>query len=193
MVPSKSTLRSRCRTARQSLTEQEYHFECRQIVARAASVPHLLEARTVLSYWPKIETREIDIRPLNSWLRARGYTVLLPIIEPYSKRPRMQWGCFDHERSFVANRWDISEPANRSNIPAEDIDLVVVPGLGFDLSGHRIGYGGGFYDALFEYVDSFKLGMVIDDCLLDHLPADPHDVPVNCIVTGSRTLTLHQQ
>ena len=105
----------------------------------------------------------------------------------------MHWGCFDHERSFVANRWDISEPAYRSNIPAEDIDLVVVPGLGFDLSGHRIGYGGGFYDALFEYVDSFKLGMVIDHCLLDHLPADPHDVPVNCIVTGSRTLTLHQQ
>lgn len=193
MVPSKSALRSRCRAARQSLTEEEYQSECRQIVARAASLPQLLEARTILSYWPKIEAREIDIRPLNCWLRARGYTVLLPIVEPNSKHPRMQWGSFDHERSFVANRWDIYEPVSRSSIPAEDIDLVVVPGLGFDLSGHRIGYGGGFYDTLFEHVDSFKLGMVIDDCLLDHLPADPHDVPVNCIVTGSRTLKLDQQ
>lgn len=193
MVPGKSTLRSRCRAARQSLTEEEYRSECRRIVARTASLPQLLEARTVLSYWPKIEAREIDIRPLNSWLRAGGSTVLLPIVEPYSKRPRMHWGSFDHERSLVANRWDIIEPASRSNIPAEDIDLVVVPGLGFDLSGHRIGYGGGFYDVLFEYVDSFKLGMVIDDCLLDHLPAAPHDVPVNCVVTGSRTLMLDQQ
>ncbi len=193
MVPDKSTLRSRCHTARQSLTEEEYRSECRRIVARATSLPQLLVAQTIMSYWPKIEAREIDIRPLNSWLRARGCTVLLPIVEPYSKRPRMHWGIFDHERSFVANRWDISEPASRSDIPAEDIDLVVVPGLGFDLSGHRIGYGGGFYDALFEYVDSFKLGMVIDDCLLDHLPADPHDVAVNCVVTGSRTLKLHLQ
>jgi 5-formyltetrahydrofolate cyclo-ligase len=193
MVSSKSTLRSRCRTARQSLTEEEYRSECRRIVAQVASLPQLLEARTVLSYWPKIEAREIDIRPLNSWLRAQGYTVLLPIVEPYLKRPRMHWGNFDHECSFVANRWDIYEPASRSIIPAEEIDLVIVPGLGFDVSGHRIGYGGGFYDALFEYVDSFKLGMVIDDCLLDHLPADPHDVPVNCIVTGSRMLELHQQ
>ena len=193
MMLSKPTLRTRCRDARQSLTEEKYRSECRQIVARAASVSQLLEARTVLSYWPKTESREIDIRPLNSWLRARGCTVLLPIIEPYSKRPRMHWGCFDHERSFVVNRWDISEPASRSNIPAEDIDLVVVPGLGFDTSGHRIGYGGGFYDALFEHVDSFKLGMVIDDCLLDHLPADPHDVPVNYIVTASRALRLRQQ
>lgn len=193
MVPSKSALRSRCRATRHSLTGEEYRSECRQIVARATSLPQLLEARTILSYWPKIEAREIDIRPLNCWLRARGYTVLLPIVEPYSKRPRMHWGRFDHESSFVANRWDISEPAGRSNIPAEDIDLVVVPGLGFDLSGHRIGYGGGFYDTLFEQVESFKLGMVVDDCLLDHLPADAHDVPVNCIITGSRTLMLHQQ
>lgn len=193
MVLSKSTLRSRCRAARRSLTREEYRSECRQIVARATSLPQLLEARTILSYWPKIEAREIDIRPLNCWLRARGYTVLLPIVEPYSKRSRMHWGSFDHESSFVTNRWDISEPASRSNIPAEDIDLVVVPGLGFDLSGHRIGYGGGFYDTLFEHVESFKLGMVVDDCLLDHLPADSHDVPVNCIITGSRTLMLHQQ
>ena len=193
MVPSKSTLRSRCRGVRRRLTVEEYRSECRQIVARAASLPQLLKARTILSYWPKIEAREIDIRPLNSWLRAQGYTVLLPIVEPNSKRPRMHWGRFEHERRFVANRWDISEPASRSNIPAEDIDLVVVPGLGFDLSGHRIGYGGGFYDTLFEQVDSFKLGMVIDDCLLDHFPADPHDVPVNCIITGSRTLTLDLQ
>lgn len=193
MVPSKSTLRSRCRAARRSLTAEEYRSECRQIVARAASLPQLLDARTILSYWPKTEAREIDVRPLNSWLRARGYTVLLPIVEPYSKRPRMHWGSFNHESRFVANRWDISEPTSRSDIPAEDIDLVVVPGLGFDLSGHRIGYGGGFYDTLFEHVDSFKLGMVIDNCLLDHLPADPHDVPVNCIVTGSRTLKLDQQ
>ena len=193
MVPSKFKLRSRCRAARRSLTAEEYRSECRRIVARAVSLPQLLEARTILSYWPKIEAREIDVRPLNSWLRARGYTVLLPIVEPYSKRPRMHWGSFNHESSFVANRWDISEPASHSNIPAEDIDLVVVPGLGFDLSGHRIGYGGGFYDTLFEHVDSFKLGMVIDNCLLDHLPADPHDVPVNCIVTGSRTLKLDQQ
>ena len=157
---------------------------------QAASVPQLLKAKTILSYWPKLKAREIDLRPLNSWLRARGCTVLLPIIEPNSNISRMRWGEFDHERTFMPNRWGIFEPLNCVEIHAREIDVVLVPGLGFDVKGHRIGYGGGFYDKMLEYVNMFKLGMIMERCLLQMIPVQPHDVPVDCLVTADETFEL---
>jgi len=103
----------------------------------------------------------------------------------------MHWGRFDRERTFLSNQWGIPEPTICTKISAKKIDVILVPGLGFDVRGHRIGYGGGFYDTLLENMDSFKLGLVIDSCLLDTIPAQTHDIPVDCIVTSTQTLTLH--
>ncbi len=185
---TKSVLRVQCRSARKHISEHDYRLECRRILMRAVTVPELLQAQTVLSYWPKLNVREIDLRPLNSWLRARGCTVLLPIIEPNLGISRMYWGEFNHEEALQPNRWGIMEPPVRSDIPADRIDAVLVPGFGFDFHGNRIGYGGGYYDKMFGHVHAFKLGMIIEDCLLEMIPIQPHDIPVNCLVTACRTL-----
>lgn len=187
---TKSIQRAHCRSVRKFLSWEEYRAECRKILVRASSVPALREAETVLSYWPKLEAREIDTRPLNSWLRARGCTVLLPMIEPNYKISRMHWGVFDYECALVPNRWGILEPARRAEISARGIDVVIVPGLGFDTRGHRIGYGQGYYDIMFTFVHAFKLGMIMDQCLLDRVPAEPHDVSVDCLVTSCKTFTF---
>lgn len=176
---------------RQLISEEDYRLECRKIISQAASVPQLMEAKTILSYWPKLEVREIDLRPLNCWLRARGSTVLLPIIEPNSKRSRIRWGHFDHERTLMPNRWKILQPKNCADLSAEDIDVVLVPGLGFDQRGHRIGYGGGYYDRLFEYLNAFKIGLSLDGCFVEIIPTQSHDVAVDCLITPSRTLKLN--
>lgn len=189
-IPSKSALRAHCRSIRQNISAEDYRLECRKIISRTALIPELMEARSILSYWPKIEAREIDVRPLNAWLRARGCAVLLPAIEPNSEVSRMHWGHFDHENTFIMNRWGIPEPARRSNVAANEIDVVLVPGLGFDTRGHRVGYGGGYYDIMFETVDALKIGMCMNLCLLDMIPNQPHDIPVNYLVTSKRTLRL---
>ncbi len=176
---------------RRLIAGEDYRLECRKIISQAASVPQLLEAQTILSYWPKLEVREIDLRPLNCWLRARGCTVLLPIIEPNSKISRIHWGHFDHERTLMPNRWNILQPKDRTEISAEDIDVVLVPGLGFDRRGHRIGYGGGYYDRLFEYVDAFKIGLSLDSCFVEMILTQPHDVAVDCLITANETLKLN--
>ncbi len=188
---TKSALRAHCRSMRQLIVEEDYRLECRKIISQAASVPQLLEAQTILSYWPKLEVREIDLRPLNCWLRARGSTVLLPIIEPNSKISRIHWGHFDHERTLMPNRWNILQPKNRAEISAEDIDVVLVPGLGFDRRGHRIGYGGGYYDRLFEYVNAFKIGLSLDSCFVELIPTQSHDIAVDCLITANGTLKLN--
>ena len=175
---------------RQQISKDNFLSECRKISARVAAVPQLLEANTILSYWPKLDAYELDLRPLNCWMRARGCTVLLPIIEPNSGVSRMHMGQFDHERSFISNRWGILEPQEHMAISSKKIDVVLVPGLGFDKIGHRIGYGGGFYDTLLKDIDAFKLGLVMDSCLVDMIPVQPHDVPVDCIVTSTKLLSF---
>jgi len=165
-------------------------MQCRKILVETVSIPEILQATTILSYWPKLQVREIDIRPLNCWLRAKGSTVLLPIIEPNASSNRMHWGEFDREQNFVLNRWGISEPSHRSTIASEDIDVVLVPGLGFDVNGYRVGYGGGFYDRMFEFVKAFKIGMTLDSCLHHSIPTEPHDIPADMIVAPSKTLII---
>ena len=188
---TKSEFRTYCRTMRQHMTDEDYQLQCRKILVQTVSVPEILQASTVLSYWPKLQVREIDTRPLNCWLRSNGSTVLLPMIEPNLPLNRMHWGEFDREQDFVVNRWGISEPSVSSTIDDEQIDVILVPGLGFDIHGHRVGYGGGFYDRMFASVKAFKIGFTIDACLHQTIPTESHDIPVDLIVTPSKTLVIN--
>ncbi len=190
MELTKSDLRADLRTIRDRLSADQYRMECRQLLLQCAGVPELMNAKTVLSYWPKLQAREIDLRPLNCWLRAQGKTVLLPITEPNAEVLRMHWGKFYDERSLTMNRWGIAEPIESADILAENIDVALVPGLGFDTMGHRIGYGCGFYDYMFEYVKTYKIGLVMASCLMNLIPTESHDIPVDLIVTSTKTLEV---
>jgi 5-formyltetrahydrofolate cyclo-ligase len=66
--------------------------------------------------------------------------------------------------------------------------LLFVPGLGFDRRGHRLGYGGGLYD---RYLASLppsvlRVGLTYDECVVDRLPAEPHDVPMHWVLTPTQ-------
>ncbi len=76
---------------------------------------------------------------------------------------------------------------------ADEADLIVVPGVAFDLSGHRIGYGKGFYDRFLHHPGcrAHLVGLCHDFQLVGNLiPADPHDIPMEIIVTDTRIIRL---
>jgi 5-formyltetrahydrofolate cyclo-ligase len=88
------------------------------------------------------------------------------------------------------NRYSILEPANKAVIcyPAK-LDLVLMPLLAFDIEGHRLGSGGGYYDYTFAFLQQQKikrpllLGLAYSAQQADLLPADPWDIKLNGIVT----------
>jgi 5-formyltetrahydrofolate cyclo-ligase len=87
----------------------------------------------------------------------------------------------------------VLEPTGRSVDPAT-IDTVIVPAVAFDREGHRLGYGAGFYD---RFLTSLAPGcMVLGACLapqlVDHLPADEHDVTVPTVVTDEAVVSPEQ-
>lgn len=93
----------------------------------------------------------------------------------------------------------IPEPkiSRAREVSLSEIDLVIIPGTGFDVSGSRIGYGGGYYDRLLSY-ESKQLARVerhiptvalaFEEQIGENIPAEPHDIKVDRIVTDKRVI-----
>jgi len=72
----------------------------------------------------------------------------------------------------------------------EKVDLVIVPGIVFDKQGHRIGYGHGYYDKFLKKLGKNvkKIGLAFELQVVDEIPKEEHDVPVDCMVTEERVI-----
>jgi 5-formyltetrahydrofolate cyclo-ligase len=77
----------------------------------------------------------------------------------------------------------VLEPLDTPAIMREEIDLAIVPALAASRDGFRLGYGGGYYDAFLAGLGATIVCPVFDACLVDSLPQEPHDEPVDIIVT----------
>ena len=81
------------------------------------------------------------------------------------------------------------EPRDGAAIPPEELDVVIAPGLAFDQTGHRIGYGGGFYDRFLRRAPrALRVGICFEVQLVDAVPAGVRDEIVDAIVTEGRTV-----
>jgi 5-formyltetrahydrofolate cyclo-ligase len=92
---------------------------------------------------------------------------------------------------LVPGQFGIREPgAGCVEIPFNRLDLVLVPGVGFDLQGRRLGRGRGFYDRLLADVDGIKCGIAVDEQVVKEIPAGPQDVRLNFILTPTRCVEI---
>jgi 5-formyltetrahydrofolate cyclo-ligase len=92
---------------------------------------------------------------------------------------------------IVTGQFGIREPgAHCVEIPLNRLDLVLVPGVGFDLQGRRLGRGRGFYDRLLADVDGIKCGIVFDEQVVDKIPTGPQDIRLNFILTPTRCVEI---
>ncbi|NLG14647.1 MAG: 5-formyltetrahydrofolate cyclo-ligase [Lentisphaerae bacterium] len=100
----------------------------------------------------------------------------------------------DLGRDMRPGRYGILEPiAERIGFRREDLDFSglfvwLVPGLGFDRFGHRLGRGGGYYDRLLGFHRGVRVGVCYDCQLFASLPHESHDLPVDWVVTETRIL-----
>ncbi len=152
------------------------------VVARVLALPEVAAARAVLAFWPL--AGEIDVRPLIDALAARGVTVALPAVVP-GPAPRLAARAHV-PGALVAGRWGLMEPAAGAP-PVPALDVVVVPALALGRDGSRLGYGGGYYDAFLATTDALRVGVVLHACLMDALPAEPHDARLDVVVTERET------
>lgn len=169
---------------------------CRQL----RSLPRMQRARRVALYLPN--DGEIDPRPLLDWFSRRGTRVYLPVLRPLSDN-RLWFVRYDDATPMSVNRFNISEPHTRLNahrarrLPPWGLDVVLMPLVGFDRQGNRLGMGGGFYDRTFAFTRRQRpaphlIGLAHAGQEVNQLPNQPWDVPLNAIVTDRSILGTGQ-
>lgn len=85
----------------------------------------------------------------------------------------------------------ILEPAMRSSVEADRLQLIFVPGLAFDMYGGRLGHGAGHYDAMLRgALGAFKIGLAFDFQLVDQVPMTSSDISMNAIVTNTKVIRI---
>jgi len=89
-----------------------------------------------------------------------------------------------------AGVFGILEPGRGVIFQPTELELIVVPGVAFDLSGHRLGYGKGYYDRCLHESRGHLVGLCFEFQVMNKLPAESHDVRMNMIVTEERTLRI---
>ncbi len=145
-------------------------------------------SNSILGYFPLPD--EIDVRPLLARALSAGKTVALPRFNAETSAYEAAH-VRNLDRDLHPGRFGIREPSAACPVvPLNRLDLVMVPGVGFDLSGHRLGRGKGFYDRLLVQVSGCKCGVAFDEQVVAVLPVEPHDVVLDCIVTPTRWLTF---
>lgn len=185
----KAALRERFAAYRAGLSKKEYRRRSAQALERLAALPELRAAQVVHCYWPLPARGELDTRPLIERLHAEGHTVVLPVVTSFEGgQPAMTARRYDGPGCLRENRWGLAEPAGTEAVPPDALDAVVVPAFGAGKNGHRIGHGRGFYDAFLEKASAPALCPVYDACLIERVPAEPHDVPMDALATETETV-----
>jgi 5-formyltetrahydrofolate cyclo-ligase len=179
---SKTELRAKIHTALAKISPAVRAVESADLCARLKL--QMQSARTILFFAPLPD--ELDVWPLLGEFMAAGKITALP----FFAAEKIAYGARRVENlatGIVAGKFGVREPvASCPEIPLNQFDLVLVPGVAFDLSGNRLGRGRGFYDRLLAEAGGVKCGVGYDLQLLEKIPAEPHDVKVNFVFTPSR-------
>jgi 5,10-methenyltetrahydrofolate synthetase len=90
----------------------------------------------------------------------------------------------------LGGEWQIVSADTDKPVVIPKFDVIIVPMLGFDTSLHRVGYGGGYYDRLLaSQPNAQKIGVCYEKGRVEQIPTEPHDIPLNMIITESHIYT----
>lgn len=133
---------------------------------------------------------EVDTTPiiLHAW--QQGKTVAVPKVS-WEQRHMIPVEIQSLETEMETGNHGLRNPSTGVPVPFEEIDLVLTPGLGFDRQGNRLGRGGAYYDRFFKtpglHAERWALSFSVQ--ILEQIPADEKDVPVNAIVTENEIIS----
>ena len=175
----RSQLRARLRQARAARTWQEQERDARAIAARILALPAYRDARVVMAY--AAASGEIALDAVMADALVQGKALALPLCVGPGV---MQARAVSALSQLRPGRYGIPEPgADCPRIDPADIDLMLVPGVAFDARGGRVGQGGGYYDRFLARTKALRAGVCHDFALIARVPAQAHDMRMDCIFT----------
>ncbi|PQZ56037.1 MULTISPECIES: 5-formyltetrahydrofolate cyclo-ligase [unclassified Microbacterium] len=189
---AKRALRAELRERRQLLSDTQRETAATAIGARLDALVDELDARSVscfLSTTTEPGTRDFVTRAVR-----RGIRVLLPVTRADGL---LDWAVATDDDEVAEGLFGLPEPTGEvlGPIAVNDVDLMIIPAAAVDRSGMRMGWGRGYFDKTIGSMEKCPpvYAVIYDSEILDELPREVHDQPVNGVVTPSQTLTLSPQ
>lgn len=171
----KSEIRRNIKRLRMMLSDMEKEEAASEVFAQLENTAAFMMADNILIYH-SLPDELSTISFLRKWNgrkhfflpRVNGVNLdLLPYIESELEK----------------GAYDIEEPTGSNLADVDDIDLMIIPAVAFDRRGNRLGRGKGFYDRLLSTTKATKVGVGYEFQLMDELPSESHDVPMDMVIT----------
>jgi 5-formyltetrahydrofolate cyclo-ligase len=188
---AKAELRSKTRAVLKAFSPEKRASDSATLCASLRQQSFFQNAASILFFASLPE--EPDLWPLLNEVLATKKLVALPCFDSENQTylPRH---VRDIHVEIMSGKFGIREPAPACvAIPLQDLDLVLVPGVAFDVNGHRLGRGKGFYDRLLQDFTGKKIGIAFDEQIVGAVPAGKNDVKMDFIVTSARCVTCSRQ
>lgn len=141
----------------------------------------IISAKTILLYYPIKD--EVDISGLFQILQEQGKVIFLPKVK------NLKIAKFSTGTPLMKKVEGIYEPDISVNENPEEVDVAIIPGLGFDSKGNRIGHGGGWYDRILQEIKiSYIIGVCFDSQIIPNVPTEIHDKSVDMVITEKQII-----
>lgn len=147
-----------------------------QIFRQIELMPEFIEAKTVLAYWSmndEVYTHSFIFK----WFRRKR--ILLPVV----RGDDLELGHFTGMEDLKkGHSFGIMEPFNAPIVSVGEVDLAIVPGVAFDISGNRLGRGKGYYDKLLLNRKMYKIGVCFSFQLLQQVITEKYDIKMDRVI-----------
>lgn len=172
MQPAKDQLRQRLQEVRMALSAEDRRHKSNAIAASLLQEVYWSKVKTVHCFEPIMHLGEVDLVDFVTALQTDKADV-----QVYTSRK-------------IDGEWLVVSTATDKPVEPPEFDVIIVPMLGFDDQLHRVGYGGGYYDKfLAGQPKAKKIGVCYEACRVEQIPAEPHDIRLDMIVTEDRIHT----
>lgn len=189
LTQQKEEKRELFRSKRENLSREEVLKKSQQIHKNLTELSKFRESDSISIYVAKKKSNEVETREIIKSLIKEGKNVLIPFVDGENLKLHL---LKDPDSELDQGAFGVLEPKpkQKTPFPLQKVDLIIVPGLAFDLEGHRLGYGKGYYDRLLKQAPSRTtfVGLSYEFQISEKIPHNEEDVPIHKIVTEERTI-----
>ena len=183
----KQQIRKKIKIAAVSTPKDGLHKKSTLIQKNLYSLPEYNDAKAIYIYLSSFN-HEVDTFSIIKDFMSKGGEVIVPIVN--MKRNELIHSELRTLGSLKRSRFNVWEPEDKHIVNSDNVDMIIIPGIAYDLKGNRIGSGKGYFDRFLGNNDSLKIALAYEFQIIDDIPITDNDIPVDIIITERRIIRI---
>jgi 5-formyltetrahydrofolate cyclo-ligase len=179
---NKSEIREKIKALRAAMDPENVKNFSEDIKERLLSLGRVMKADCIMAFY-SYKNEPLMLEFIDECI-GMGKRIVLPRV---TGEGAMTAAAYSRDSELKKNIYGIPEPVVAGDTAFKP-DIIIAPGIAFDLYMNRLGFGGGYYDRFLEKTDAYKIGVCFDYQIIEKIDAGSHDVPMDIIVTEKRII-----